>query len=145
MPPAGFESTIVVFERAKTVHVLDRAATVVGLQISSRDLIPSQINSAHSFYFSMIRYNIILPWSIGFPSNLFPYSFRLDFYMLSRISPACYISQMNITICKVLSMQVCLVFRYFIRHMSKQILEYFILKCPQSTCQFYGLLMQNRR
>jgi hypothetical protein len=26
----GFEHTIPVFERAKTVHVLDRAATVIG-------------------------------------------------------------------------------------------------------------------
>jgi hypothetical protein len=33
MPRVGFESTIPVFERAKTVHVLDRAATVTGTQI----------------------------------------------------------------------------------------------------------------
>jgi hypothetical protein len=26
----GFEPTILVFERAKTVHILDRAATVIG-------------------------------------------------------------------------------------------------------------------
>jgi hypothetical protein len=30
MPPVGFESTISMLERAKTVHVLDRAATVIG-------------------------------------------------------------------------------------------------------------------
>jgi hypothetical protein len=30
MPRVGFEPTIQVFERAKTVHDLDRAATVVG-------------------------------------------------------------------------------------------------------------------
>jgi hypothetical protein len=30
MPPVGFETTIPVFERAKTVHALDRAATVIG-------------------------------------------------------------------------------------------------------------------
>jgi hypothetical protein len=30
MPQVGFEPTIAVFERAKTVHVLDRAATVIG-------------------------------------------------------------------------------------------------------------------
>jgi hypothetical protein len=30
MPRVGFESTIPVFERAKTVHALDRAATVIG-------------------------------------------------------------------------------------------------------------------
>jgi hypothetical protein len=31
MPWVGFESTIPVFERAKTVHVLDGAASVIGL------------------------------------------------------------------------------------------------------------------
>jgi hypothetical protein len=30
MPRVGFESTIPVFERAKTVHASDRAATVIG-------------------------------------------------------------------------------------------------------------------
>jgi hypothetical protein len=30
MPQVGFERTIPVFERAKTVHALDRAATVIG-------------------------------------------------------------------------------------------------------------------
>jgi hypothetical protein len=30
MPRVGFEPTILVFERAKTVHALDRAATVIG-------------------------------------------------------------------------------------------------------------------
>jgi hypothetical protein len=30
MPRVGFEPTIPVFERAKTVHVLDRAAAVIG-------------------------------------------------------------------------------------------------------------------
>jgi hypothetical protein len=31
MPCGGFESPIPGFERAKTVHALDRAATVIGL------------------------------------------------------------------------------------------------------------------
>jgi hypothetical protein len=31
MPQVGFEPTIPAFERAKTVHTLDRAATVIGL------------------------------------------------------------------------------------------------------------------
>jgi hypothetical protein len=31
MPLVGFEHTTPVFERAKTVHALDRAATVIGL------------------------------------------------------------------------------------------------------------------
>jgi hypothetical protein len=30
MPQAGFKSTISVFERAKAVHALDHAATVIG-------------------------------------------------------------------------------------------------------------------
>jgi hypothetical protein len=30
MPCVGFEPTISVFERAKTVYALDRAATVIG-------------------------------------------------------------------------------------------------------------------
>jgi hypothetical protein len=30
MPQVAFEPTIIMFERAKTVHVLDRAATVIG-------------------------------------------------------------------------------------------------------------------
>jgi hypothetical protein len=31
MPRVGFEPTIPVFELAKTVHALDRAATVIGI------------------------------------------------------------------------------------------------------------------
>jgi hypothetical protein len=31
MPQVGFEPTIPVFERAKTVHVLDLAATAIGI------------------------------------------------------------------------------------------------------------------
>jgi hypothetical protein len=31
MPSVGFETTIPAFERAKTVHVLDRTATVIGI------------------------------------------------------------------------------------------------------------------
>jgi hypothetical protein len=34
MPEVGFEPTIPAFERTKTVHVLDRTATVIGLKIS---------------------------------------------------------------------------------------------------------------
>jgi hypothetical protein len=33
MPWVGFETTIPVFERAKTVHALDRAATVIGIYL----------------------------------------------------------------------------------------------------------------
>jgi hypothetical protein len=34
MPLVGFEPTIPAFERAKTVHALDRAATVIGFRLS---------------------------------------------------------------------------------------------------------------
>jgi hypothetical protein len=34
MPGVGFEPMIQVFEQAKTVHALDRAATVIGTQNS---------------------------------------------------------------------------------------------------------------
>jgi hypothetical protein len=33
MPQVGFEPTIPVFKRAKTVHALDRAPTVIGIQV----------------------------------------------------------------------------------------------------------------
>jgi hypothetical protein len=35
MPGVGFEATIPMFERAQTVHALDRAATVIGLYLYS--------------------------------------------------------------------------------------------------------------
>jgi hypothetical protein len=38
MPSVGFEPMIPVFEPAKTVHALGRAATVIGLYIITRDL-----------------------------------------------------------------------------------------------------------
>jgi hypothetical protein len=33
MSLAGFETTVPVFKRAKTIHALDRAATVTGIMI----------------------------------------------------------------------------------------------------------------
>jgi hypothetical protein len=36
MPSLGFEPTILAFERAKTVHALDQAATVIGGSITRR-------------------------------------------------------------------------------------------------------------
>jgi hypothetical protein len=39
MPGVGFESTIPVFERAKTVHALDRVAKVIGWQLYVRTLV----------------------------------------------------------------------------------------------------------
>jgi hypothetical protein len=38
MPRVGFEPTIPVFERAKTVHALDRAVTPIGLLVLYGDL-----------------------------------------------------------------------------------------------------------
>jgi hypothetical protein len=35
MPGVGFETTIPVFERAKTYHALNRVATVIGLCLSA--------------------------------------------------------------------------------------------------------------
>jgi hypothetical protein len=35
MPQVGFEPTIPVFEREKTVHALDRAASVIGRMTDS--------------------------------------------------------------------------------------------------------------
>jgi hypothetical protein len=53
MPQVGFELTIPVLERAKTVHGLDRAATVIGrknynLLIIIRLINPSMIAVARS-------------------------------------------------------------------------------------------------
>jgi hypothetical protein len=39
MPLVGFEPTIPAFERAKTFHALDRAATVIGSDLLGRYLI----------------------------------------------------------------------------------------------------------
>jgi hypothetical protein len=35
MPQVGFEPTIPVFERAKTVHALDLVATVIGTELTT--------------------------------------------------------------------------------------------------------------
>jgi hypothetical protein len=47
----GFEPTIPVFERAKTVHAVDRAATVIGffysgVQKTFSDLLPYLVETA---------------------------------------------------------------------------------------------------
>jgi hypothetical protein len=38
MPRVGFEPTIPVFKRAKTVRALDRAATVIGIVITDHTI-----------------------------------------------------------------------------------------------------------
>jgi hypothetical protein len=43
MPRVGFEPTIPVFERAKTVHALDRVATVIGFDAMYSELMTSLI------------------------------------------------------------------------------------------------------
>jgi hypothetical protein len=44
MPRMGFEHTIPVFERAKTFHALDRAATVTGENKSNKSKLHPEIN-----------------------------------------------------------------------------------------------------
>jgi hypothetical protein len=44
MPPVGFVPTMREFERAKTVHALDRAATVVGESEEGRERIAQREN-----------------------------------------------------------------------------------------------------
>jgi hypothetical protein len=48
MPRVGFELTIPLFERAKTVHALDRAATVIGsLNNHSRENLSTQLVNSY--------------------------------------------------------------------------------------------------
>jgi hypothetical protein len=44
MPRMGFEPTILVFEREKTVHALDRAAPVIGFPMYYLCEIKMQVN-----------------------------------------------------------------------------------------------------
>jgi hypothetical protein len=46
MPRVGFEPTIPAFERAKTVHASDRAATVMGNHLNIQRYIASVIEGA---------------------------------------------------------------------------------------------------
>jgi hypothetical protein len=48
MPRIGFESTIPAFERGKTVHALDRAATVIGCVILLRTVIRQKYRKSRS-------------------------------------------------------------------------------------------------
>jgi hypothetical protein len=49
MPRVGFEPTIPVFERAKTVHALDRAATVIGYNFIQDHMISSLLHPTTVF------------------------------------------------------------------------------------------------
>jgi hypothetical protein len=51
MPRVGFELMIPLFERAKTVHTLDRAATVIGEMLTQ-----SHSNEASNVMIAILRY-----------------------------------------------------------------------------------------
>jgi hypothetical protein len=48
MPPVGFEPTISALKRAKTVHALDRAVTVIGIMPYS--LVKINVSEEHAAY-----------------------------------------------------------------------------------------------
>jgi hypothetical protein len=52
MPRAGFKPTIPVFKRAKTVHALDRAATLIGKYICDATHYKSQFHTLRSDEFT---------------------------------------------------------------------------------------------
>jgi hypothetical protein len=52
MPRVGFEITIPAFERAETVHALDRAATVIGESIIKRTI--NLLNGCRFFFNRLI-------------------------------------------------------------------------------------------
>jgi hypothetical protein len=54
MPPVGFEPTISVLERAKTVRALDRAVTAIGFSTSKME----------SFYAEFDRYQSLRPFGM---------------------------------------------------------------------------------
>jgi hypothetical protein len=59
MPRLGFDPTIPVFERAKTVHALDRAATVIGdiknMQTCKCDSVSHAPITKHGKHFIMVH------------------------------------------------------------------------------------------
>jgi hypothetical protein len=61
MPQVGFEPKIPVFERAKTVDALDRAATVIGRFHTTRITTNNNINSLnHCYKHYVLRYCVTL-------------------------------------------------------------------------------------
>jgi hypothetical protein len=54
MPSVGFEPTILVFERAKAVHGLDRAATVIGITVTN------ELKRTWTLYFHVASFQIWL-------------------------------------------------------------------------------------
>jgi hypothetical protein len=57
MPEVGFEPMITAFERAKTVHALDRSATVIGLNFIAYPISHIGLFLAAFFKFSHFRLN----------------------------------------------------------------------------------------
>jgi hypothetical protein len=73
MPWVGFETTIPSFKRAKTVHVLDRTATV----IATEDVLGSEIYSVVS---DISDFDTICRWVINFTLRSF-YPWRQDCFI----------------------------------------------------------------
>jgi hypothetical protein len=76
MPRVGFEPTIPVFERAKTVHALDRAATVIGFlmlhyTIYSRDTNPqTQVEDLENYITALhnLLQTLLSPYRLKTPT-----------------------------------------------------------------------------
>jgi hypothetical protein len=60
MPRVGFQPTIPAFERAKTVHALDRAATVIGCYVHNGTVSPNTL----CYYCKHARYVDSLVFSL---------------------------------------------------------------------------------
>jgi hypothetical protein len=50
----GFDPTITAFERAKTVHALDRAATVIGIKVHWLLYLPPALTLGNSAFYSKL-------------------------------------------------------------------------------------------
>jgi hypothetical protein len=76
MPLMGFETTIPVFERAKTHHALDRAATILGLVHlefdTSRPIIYFSVDICSRFRGQILA----APWLVPKDSNSQPSTVR---------------------------------------------------------------------
>jgi hypothetical protein len=57
MPRVGFEPMILVFQRTKMVHALDRAATMIGIYIYTHSNFSSKVMSVIT---STALYNVLL-------------------------------------------------------------------------------------
>jgi hypothetical protein len=60
MPRVGFEPTIPVFERTKTVHALDRAATVMGISVNTVQILSYESIKSQTNKMFMINWEIII-------------------------------------------------------------------------------------